>query len=64
LALAKALRKLYPDAWETKNSNTLLRNQVIRDAILDGSLDPRFDARLSEGLFEFGQRRQNFLLYP
>lgn len=64
LALAKALRKLYPAAWETKNLNTLLRNQVIRDAILDGSLDPRFDARLNEGLFEFAQRRQKFLIYP
>ena len=64
LALAKALRKLYPMDWETKNSNTLLRNQVIRDSILDGSLDPRFDTRLSEGLFEFNQRRQNFLIYP
>jgi uncharacterized protein YbbC (DUF1343 family) len=64
LALAKALRKLYPDAWETKNLNTLLRNQTIRDAILDGSLDPRFDPRLNQGIFEFQQRRGKYLLYP
>jgi len=64
LAIAKALRKLYPDNWETKNLNTLLRNQVIRDAVLDGSLDPRFDPRLRVGLFEFQQRRQKYLIYP
>ena len=64
LALAKALRRLYPEAWDVKNLNTLLRNQEIRDAILDASLDPRFDSRLTKGLFEFQQRRGKHLLYP
>ena len=64
LALAQALRKLYPEAWETKNLNTLLRNQIVRDAILDRSVDPRFDERLNMGIFEFRQRRQKFLIYP
>jgi uncharacterized protein YbbC (DUF1343 family)/CubicO group peptidase (beta-lactamase class C family) len=63
LAIAKALRRLYPENWETKNLNTLLRNQTVRDAILDGGLDPRFDDRLREGLFEFQQRRQKYLIY-
>ena len=64
LAIAKSLRKLYPEAWETKNLNTLLRNATIRDAILDGTIDPRFDPRLDLGLFEFQNRRQKYLLYP
>jgi uncharacterized protein YbbC (DUF1343 family)/CubicO group peptidase (beta-lactamase class C family) len=64
LAIARALRKLYPQAWETKNLNTLLRSQTIRDAILDGSIEPRFDERLHEGIFEFQQRRQKHLIYP
>lgn len=64
LAIARALRKLYPQAWETKNLNTLLRSQTIRDAILDGSIEPRFDERLREGIFEFQQRRQKYLIYP
>ncbi|MFZ4079623.1 MAG: exo-beta-N-acetylmuramidase NamZ domain-containing protein [Pirellula sp.] len=64
LAIARALRKLYPQAWETKNLNTLLRSQTIRDAILDGSIEPRFDERLHEGIFEFQQRRQKYLIYP
>jgi uncharacterized protein YbbC (DUF1343 family) len=64
LAIAKSLRKLYPEAWETKNLNTLLRNATIRDAILDGTIDPRFDSRLESGLFEFQNRRQKYLLYP
>ena len=64
LAIAKSLRKLYPEAWETKNLNTLLRNATIRDAILDGTIDPRFDPRLDIGLFEFQNRRQKYLLYP
>jgi hypothetical protein len=58
------MRKLYPEAWETKNLNTLLRNESIRDAILDGSIDPRFDPRLEVGLFEFHNRRQKYLIYP
>ena len=64
MAIARALRKLYPQAWETKNLNTLLRSQTIRDAILDGSIEPRFDERLREGIFEFQQRRQKYLIYP
>jgi uncharacterized protein YbbC (DUF1343 family)/CubicO group peptidase (beta-lactamase class C family) len=64
LAIAKSMRKLYPEAWETKNLNTLLRNESIRDAILDGSIDPRFDPRLEVGLFEFHNRRQKYLIYP
>lgn len=63
IAVALTLRQMYPEAWETQNLNTLLRNEVVRDAILDGSIQPRFDPRLFEGLFDFQQRRQKYLLY-
>ena len=63
LALAVALRGLYPDAWETKNLNRLLGNQEVYESIVAGKLDVSTEESYAKGLMEFRQRRQRVLLY-
>lgn len=63
LEIATALRKLYPEDWETKSFNRLLCNQVVFDSVLDG--DP-ISATLEKSQIDvkaFLRRRQTFLLY-
>jgi len=64
LAIACALRKNYPELWQTKNLNRLLGNQKVYDAIIDHSLNPFSDPRLDEGMSDFMIRRNQILLYP
>jgi uncharacterized protein YbbC (DUF1343 family)/CubicO group peptidase (beta-lactamase class C family) len=64
LALATTLHRLHADAWDTKSLNRLLGNRSVCDAILDGTLNWKLDPRVQQGIFEFQQRRQLYLLYP
>lgn len=64
LALAKTLRLLHPDTWDTRNLDRLLGNKAVHDALLDGTLAIPEDPRIHLGLREFLERRQKFLIYP
>ncbi|MBM3964879.1 MAG: DUF1343 domain-containing protein [Planctomycetes bacterium] len=64
LALAKSLRLLHPDTWDTRSLDRLLGNKVVYDALLDGTLAIPEDPRIHLGLKEFLERRQKFLIYP
>ena len=61
--LAQSLRELYPDQWETKKLNTLLRHPQTEAAIK--KLKPRKEIVKSweAGLKKFSSRRANALLY-
>ena len=61
--LAQTLRELYPDQWETKKLNTLLRHPPTETAI--NELKPRMEIVKSweAGLENFYLRRAGILLY-
>jgi uncharacterized protein YbbC (DUF1343 family) len=61
--IAVQLRKLYPDAWETKSYLRLLGNQETLDAILSGKSAEEVTATAGKGLEEFKQRRAAVLIY-
>jgi uncharacterized protein YbbC (DUF1343 family) len=63
LGLATTLRRLYPDAWETKSFNRLLVNQACFSAVVEGKgLEQVFDLS-REGVSDYLRRREPFLLY-
>lgn len=63
LGLATTLRRLYPDAWETKSLNRLLVNQACFSAVVEGKgLEQVFDLS-REGVSDYLRRREPFLLY-
>jgi uncharacterized protein YbbC (DUF1343 family) len=63
ILLAQTLRELYPEKWETKKLNTLLRHPRTEAAIK--GLKPRKEIVKSweAGLEKFAQRRKGSLLY-
>ncbi len=63
LAMAVALRKLYPEAWNVAELNRLLGNKAVSDAILRGADLEELRDLAEEGLAEFRKRREPFLLY-
>ena len=63
LALAKSLRALHRDTWDTRNLDRLLVNKGVCDALIDGSLSIPEDPRIHSGVREFLERRQKYLLY-
>ncbi len=63
LQIAHALRKLYPDQWETKRFNRLLSNQAVFDAIVAGQTPTEIASLYQPKLDEFLERREEFLLY-
>jgi uncharacterized protein YbbC (DUF1343 family) len=63
LAIAVALRKLYPDHWNVQELDRLLRNQAVSDAILRGDDLGTLRSLAEKGLMEFRTRRESFLLY-
>jgi uncharacterized protein YbbC (DUF1343 family)/CubicO group peptidase (beta-lactamase class C family) len=63
LTIAAALRKLYPNEWETKSFNRLLSNKQTYDLIVAGKSAAEAEAAYAEPLTEFLKRRQAFLLY-
>ncbi len=62
-AIAAALRKLYPDAWETKGYARLLGNAATLTAVEEGKSADEILAIAREGVEEFKRRREAFLLY-
>ena len=64
LTLAATLRRLYPDAWETKSLNRLLSNQATLKLILDGQAGKDLEPAIVEGVSDFLRRREGHLLYP
>jgi uncharacterized protein YbbC (DUF1343 family) len=63
IELAVALRKLYPEAWETKSFNRLLGNKAVFDAVLAGQTVEEVQTIARQGLPQFQTRREKFLLY-
>jgi uncharacterized protein YbbC (DUF1343 family) len=63
LAIAVALRKLYPDHWNVQELDRLLRNQAVSDAILRGDDLAKLRSLAEKGLMEFRTRRESLLLY-
>jgi uncharacterized protein YbbC (DUF1343 family) len=62
-ALAAALRKLYPDHWETKSYLRLLGNDQTLQAVLDGKSADEIETVAREGVSQFLRRRQSYLIY-
>jgi uncharacterized protein YbbC (DUF1343 family) len=64
IAIALALRGLYPDAWHPDKLNQIIGNAAVTDAIL--SLRPleEIEALWSSDLAAFRQKREKYLLYP
>jgi uncharacterized protein YbbC (DUF1343 family) len=61
--VAAALRKLYPDQWETKSYDRLLSNEKTLQALRDGQPAEELDSVSREGVPEFLRRRARVLLY-
>ncbi len=64
LTLAATLRRLYPDAWETKSLNRLLSNQATLQLLLDGRAGKDLEPAIIEGVSNFLRIREGHLLYP
>ncbi len=64
LALALALRELYPQKWDFERYNRLLLHQATCDAIRAGAEIPEILQLWKSPLKEFLERRREFLLYP
>ncbi|MBK9265340.1 MAG: DUF1343 domain-containing protein [Polyangiaceae bacterium] len=63
IAIAVALRKLYPTEWKSAGVMTLLGNARVFEAITRGDDVPRIVALYEKDLESFGKRRGPFLLY-
>ena len=61
--IAKALVKLYPNEWETKNLNRLLRHDATQQMILSRSTLKSMQIQWYRDLESFMNRRAAFLLY-
>ena len=64
LAIAVALRKLYPTDWKGAGVMTLLGNKQVFEAIMRGDEVPKIVTLYEKDLESFGKRRGPFLLYP
>ncbi len=63
IAVAVALRELYPDEWETKSLNRLLSSLAVQQAILEGRSVDQIVALYQADLEQFKLRRAKFLIY-
>ncbi|MGI9054871.1 MAG: exo-beta-N-acetylmuramidase NamZ domain-containing protein, partial [Pyrinomonadaceae bacterium] len=63
IEIAAALRKLYPNEWQTERYNRLLVNQNIFDKIKNGVTPDEIKQAWQNDLNEFSKRRARFLLY-
>ncbi|MEX2176846.1 MAG: exo-beta-N-acetylmuramidase NamZ domain-containing protein [Pirellulaceae bacterium] len=61
--VAAALRKLYPDHWETKSYNRLLGSDDTLQAVANGKSADEILVIAREGVHGFLRRRQSHLLY-
>jgi uncharacterized protein YbbC (DUF1343 family) len=64
LTIALELRKLYPDDWQIERYDRLLVNKPTWQAVHDLRPFPEIEHAWTEGLKEFRERRETFLLYP
>lgn len=64
LALARALRRLYPDAWEFKKLDHLLQSAAAMSAIDQGKPLTDIEATYKTELSAFLSKRDRYLLYP
>ena len=63
LTIARTLRTLYPNDWDTKSFNRLLSNQQTFEAIVEGRPIDKIEQDNAPALQAFQQRRQKYLLY-
>jgi uncharacterized protein YbbC (DUF1343 family) len=63
LQIARNLRELFPDDWQTENLDRLLGNERVRQAILVGKSVDEMEVEYSVELSDFKNRREAFLLY-
>jgi uncharacterized protein YbbC (DUF1343 family) len=61
--IARTLHALYPESWDTKNLNRLLRDEPTQKHILSGSGLDVIESGWNENLNSFIERRSAFLLY-
>lgn len=64
LSMARALRSLYPDDWETRSLNRLLSDEVVLEDILAGRPVKETVLKWQPELRKFRIRRKACLLYP
>ncbi|MED5419459.1 MAG: hypothetical protein VYA27_12195, partial [Verrucomicrobiota bacterium] len=64
LAMAQALRQLYPTNWKTGKLNTLLCHPATEHAILNQLPHASIIAEWQQDLDTFADRRRKHLLYP
>jgi uncharacterized protein YbbC (DUF1343 family) len=63
LQVARQLRQLYPDQWETQDYDRLLGNQATLNAVLAAEPFRAIEALWQTDLDRFRTRRSRFLLY-
>jgi uncharacterized protein YbbC (DUF1343 family) len=63
IEIAAALRKIYPNEWQTERYNRLLVNQNIFDKIKNGLPSEQIKKDWQNDLNEFSKRRARYLLY-
>jgi uncharacterized protein YbbC (DUF1343 family)/CubicO group peptidase (beta-lactamase class C family) len=64
LAIATALRELFPDDWEMERFNRLLSSDQVFKTIEKGTSLKQLDELSAPGVADFLEHRQEFLLYP
>ena len=64
LSVAATLRRLYPEAWETKSLNRLLSNKATLDLLLSGRSGAELEPAILDGVSDFMKMREGYLLYP
>jgi uncharacterized protein YbbC (DUF1343 family)/CubicO group peptidase (beta-lactamase class C family) len=64
IAIALALRRLYPDAWHADRLNQIVGNAAVTDAILAEKPLADIEAMWSAELAAFRDKREKYLLYP
>ncbi len=64
IAIALALRQLYPDAWHADKMNQIIGNATVTDAILASRPLEEIESLWSSELAAFRQKREKYLLYP
>ena len=63
LEIARQLRRLYPDDWNTSSLNRLLAHRETLEALLAGKCVDDIEVMYESELDRFRQRRTKFLLY-
>jgi uncharacterized protein YbbC (DUF1343 family) len=63
LVIALTLYELYPDAWKTRNLNTLLLHDQTRQLLRNRAAAAEIEKSWQPELQEFLKRRENYLLY-